>query len=126
VARDIESRLANWARWCQETYRPGMSITGLICERARRAVLGNVWSGHDVRDPLDEADARQVESAWCELPPIDKALVKVHYVDGERWQLGCRLAGIRLSQELHDMLLRKAVQRLEAALVECPNYKEAS
>lgn len=116
--RDIESRLSNWAHWCQVHRQPAISITGLICDRMRRSVLGNVWSGHDVRDPVDEADALLLEAAVCELPPIDKALVKVRYVDGERWQVGCRVAGIRMSQELHGMLLAHAVKRLEGMLTD--------
>jgi hypothetical protein len=110
---DIDIRLQNWAEWCREYPRQGSSITGILCDRARRAALGNVWAGHEVRDPIDENDAKLVERAMRTLIKPKRDALKLHYVEGARWQIICRRAHVRVSREHFDMVMRQARDAVE-------------
>lgn len=110
---DIDSRLCNWANWCREYPRQGRSITGILCDRARRAALGNVWSGHEVRDPIDELDAQLIERAMRTLIKPKRDTLKLHYIEGARWQIICRRARVRISREHFDMVMRQAREAIE-------------
>lgn len=118
--REIEGRLHNWSRWCNQTrVRPSDadSITGFICDRMRSARLGNVYSGHTVIDPVDEVDAALVERAMRKLFPYQHQLLKHHFVKRDRWQIGCRIAHIRVCKELYDQTVKQVVAAIEQILM---------
>lgn len=88
-------RLENWARWA--TARAGRgadSMTGAICESMRKAALGNVWSGHDQRDPLDDTDAVRIEQGMRELSTFDRLLLHWCYIEQARPEVICRKLSI--------------------------------
>lgn len=112
--RDIESRIHNWARWCQVHRQPAISITGLICDRMRRSVLGNVWSGHDLRDPVDDADAQHIERGMRRLLPMHFLMLKMHYVQRLPKHIVCRRLRIRVMPEAYfDQALHAAQAAIE-------------
>lgn len=83
--KDIGTRLENWGRWC--TARAGRGadcMTGAICESMRKAALGNVWSGHDQRDPLDDVDAVRIEQGMRLLTVADRLLLHWCYIEQAR------------------------------------------
>ena len=113
---DIETRLLNWAKWATARGRRGPDcMTGAICESLRRAALGDVWSGHEVHDKLDNADALLLEQGMRKLLKPPRDLLKLHYVEGARWQIICRRARIRVSRELFMEKLESAQAAVELA-----------
>jgi hypothetical protein len=91
----------------------GTCITGIICANMREAALGNVWSGHDIREPVDTADAQLIERAMRTLIKPKRDALKLHYVEGARWQIICRRAHVRVSREHFDMVMRQARETIE-------------
>ena len=74
-------RLENWARWATARGSRGADcMTGAICEGLRKAALGNVWSGHDVRDQIDSADAVRIQLAMPKIPFAQRLLLDWCYV----------------------------------------------
>ncbi len=69
-------------------------MTGAICESMRKAALGNVWSGHDTRDPVDEADAVAIEKAMRLLPIAQRLLLHWFYIEKARPEVICRKLSI--------------------------------
>jgi len=71
----IRDRLKNWARWVDWCVRRDLwgrgtdCMTGLICDRLRRAALGDVWSGVQMPSDIDERDAELIERAGRVQPP---------------------------------------------------------
>lgn len=97
--KDIGARLENWARWA--TARAGRGadcMTGAICESLRKAALGNVWSGHDVRDTLDEADAVAIERAMRDLLLQQRLLLQWCYIEQARPEVVCRKVSIPIKE----------------------------
>lgn len=93
--KDIGMRLEAWARWCMSTRKAGAdSMTGAICESMRKAALGNVWSGHDTRDQVDEADALRIERAMRTLPTAQRLLLHWCYIEQVRAEIVCRKLSI--------------------------------
>lgn len=79
--KDIGLRLEGWARWCMSTRKAGAdSMTGAICESMRKAALGNVWSGHDTRDLVDDADAVRIEKGMRLISDADRLLLWWCYI----------------------------------------------
>ncbi len=70
------------------------SMTGAICESMRKAALGNVWSGHDQRDPVDEADAVRIERGMRALPVAQRLLLHWCYIEQARPEVVCRKLSI--------------------------------
>jgi DNA-directed RNA polymerase specialized sigma24 family protein len=107
---NIEARLINWSRWCRRPHHraPADCITGFVCERMRKAALGNVWSGHEVTEPLDERDAVRLERCMRKLHPYDRTLLKLHYVQRVRWQIVCRRVRVRVDEVLFAQRLASA------------------
>ena len=113
---DINWRLENWAAWLRSMERNrGTCITGIICANMREAALGNVWSGHDAPDPIDISDAQRIERAMRSLIKPKRDVLKLHYVEGARWQIVCRRAHVRVSREHFDMVMRQARESVEYA-----------
>ena len=120
--KDIGSRLEQWARWClSRPHRGADSMTGAICESMRKAALGNVWSGHDVRDPVDEADAVAIEKAMRKLPVPQRLLLHWCYIEKARPEVICRKLSIpsRPASEFTDRF--QAAQEAIEDLVEDGN-----
>lgn len=113
--RDIDTRLTNWADWLHslESRRGATSITGIICESMRSAALGNVWSGHEVRGAIDDADAQTIERAMRHLVKPTRDTLRLHYVERTRWQIICRRAHVRVLREHFDMVMRQAREAVE-------------
>lgn len=81
TSKSIGDRLENWARWA--TARAGRGadcMTGAICESMRKAALGNVWSGHEVRDETDDQDAIAIERGMRDLPDAQRLLLWWCYI----------------------------------------------
>ena len=78
--RDIGARLENWARW---DTAPGQSIassqTGAICERLRRAELGDQAIPGDSRK-VDEADAVLLDRCMRHLTTPHRLLPWYSYI----------------------------------------------
>lgn len=97
--KDIGARLEGWARWCMARPRQGAdSMTGAICESMRKAALGNVWSGHDQRDLVDEADAVAIERAMRDLPVQQRLLLHWCYIEQARPEVVCRKVSIPIKE----------------------------
>jgi DNA-directed RNA polymerase specialized sigma24 family protein len=111
---DIDTRLDNWSRWLRSLERNrGSCITGIICANMREAALGNVWSGHDAPEPIDTDDAQRIERAMRSVIKPKRDALRLHYVEGARWQIICRRAHVRVSREHFDMVMRQAREAVE-------------
>jgi DNA-directed RNA polymerase specialized sigma24 family protein len=111
---DIDTRLDNWSRWLRSLERNrGSCITGIICANMREAALGNVWSGHDAPEPIDTDDAQRIEKAMRSVIKPKRDALRLHYVEGARWQIICRRAHVRVSREHFDMVMRQAREAVE-------------
>lgn len=115
MTKPIEDRLTNWARWATiRERRPDADCpTGRLCDRMRKAALGSVWSGHDVRDPIDTADAEVIERAKRTLLKPQRDMLKLHYVQGMRWQMICRRVRVRVDREQYERKLKAAQAAIE-------------
>jgi hypothetical protein len=69
-------------------------MTGAICESLRKAALGNVWSGHDVRDRIDDADAVRIEVAMRKVPFAQRLLLNWCYIEQAQPNVVCRKCSI--------------------------------
>jgi hypothetical protein len=121
----IRERLENWARWAgagsgrQEGQ--SMTMTGIVCDRLRKAALGNVWSGVEPRSVLDDTDARQVEQAWCRLEPRSRELLRWWYVRRARPEFICRRLRIKpFPRSVFDLELKRAEIAIEKILMGMP------
>jgi DNA-directed RNA polymerase specialized sigma24 family protein len=113
---DIDSRLINWSRWLRSMeHNRGSCITGIICANMREAALGNVWSGHDIIDRIDIDDAQCLERCMRKLLKPVRDVLRHHYVEGMRWQIICRHARVRVSQEHFATVLKGAQAAIECA-----------
>lgn len=70
-------------------------MTGLICDSLRRNALGDVWCGNEIRTPVDERDGALIERAVVSLPPADRKMITLAYIqEATRGEICARL-GIR-------------------------------
>lgn len=93
--KDIGARLESWARWATARASRGAdSMTGAVCERMRRAALGDVWSGHDVQETPDERDAIAIERGMRELPTDQRLLLWWCYIRQAPPEVICRKLSI--------------------------------
>lgn len=118
----IRERLENWARWAGSGGRNrdgrSMTMTGIVCDRLRKASLGDVWSGVQPRAELSDTDARQVEQAWCRLDPHHRELLRWSYVRRARPEFICRRLRIKLfPRSVFDLELKRAEDAIEKILV---------
>lgn len=65
-------------------------MTGVVCDRLRKAALGNVWSGMNTLPEVDDTDADLVERAWRVQLPKHKALLRWTYVRNASPDFICR------------------------------------
>lgn len=90
--KDIGARLEAWARWATARQTRGAdSMTGAVCERMRRAALGNVWSGHDVRDGFDAEDAWSIQRAMADITLQQRLILHWCYIEQARPEIVCRM-----------------------------------
>lgn len=92
-SKDIGDRLENWSRWATARSWGGGadSMTGAVCERMRKAALGNVWSGHEVRDQLDERDAWAIQCAMADITLQQRMILHWCYIEQARPEVVCRM-----------------------------------
>ncbi|WP_334032962.1 hypothetical protein [Burkholderia gladioli] len=83
----IEKRLSNWAR--AYGYSEGHSDGNVAS-----IYFPNV-AGIAVVSDVDVADAERVELAWRKLMPMDKQLLRMHYMWDARPGLICRRLGLK-------------------------------
>lgn len=89
--KDIGLRLENWARWATAKGSRGSDcMTGSICDGLRKNALGDVWSGHDVRNPIDDIDAIKIEMGMRALPFQQRLLLDWCYIEQARPEVVCR------------------------------------
>jgi hypothetical protein len=91
--KDIGERLENWARWATARNWGGGadSMTGAVCERMRKAALGNVWSGHEVREQLDEHDAWAIQRGMAHITLQQRMILHWTYIEQARPEVVCRM-----------------------------------
>jgi hypothetical protein len=95
--KDIGARLEAWARWATSRTRGGADcMTGAVCEGMRRAELGDVWSGHTVRDNLDDdtADAIRIQRGMVHLSLQHRLVLNWTYIEQARPEVVCRMCNI--------------------------------
>lgn len=115
---DIHTRLENWARWATARGRRGAdSMTGAVCERMRKAALGNVWSGHEVRDEMDGNDAWAIQRAMGCVTLQQRMLLHWRYIMQARPEVICRMAKIMPRPiTIFEDALRSAQTAIEQAV----------
>jgi hypothetical protein len=115
----IHERLENWGRANRGAGpRDASSMTGIVCDRLRRAALGNVWSGVNVHPEVEETDADRVNAAWLRMLDVkQKRLLMWYFVRRSNPDFICRRIGIkRWPASVFDVELRKAEQAIELIL----------
>ncbi|WP_409266837.1 hypothetical protein [Massilia sp. BHUDP2] len=121
--RAIESRLINWSRWTTAPMhsRVASSQTGAICDRLRRAALGDQDSS-DERRKIDENDALLIERNLWKLRGTQRSLLRMHYVNNWRWPVILRMLRQKVRKAHFDILLANAQEAIE---YEIDNTKRA-
>jgi hypothetical protein len=96
TGKEIGKRLENWSRWCRSGRAGGGAdcMTGAICEGLRKAALGNVWSGNEVRIPIDDVDAVRIELAMRQVTVQHRMLLDWCYIEQAQVDLICRKMSI--------------------------------
>ena len=90
--KDIGARLENWARWATARGAHGADcMTGAICESLRKAALGNVWSGHTIREDSDDLDAMAIQLGMSALELQQRLILHWCYIEGARPEVVCRM-----------------------------------
>lgn len=114
---DIGLRLENWARWATARGSRGADcMTGAICEGMRKAALGNVWSGHEVRDQIDEPDAMRIEVGMRQLAVQHRLMLHWCYIVQARPEVVCRKLSIAVRPaSVFVTLFREAQEAIEEA-----------
>jgi hypothetical protein len=93
--KDIGLRLEAWSRWATARASRGADcMTGAICEALRRSALGDVWSGHEVKQETDEADCMAIERGMPLLPVPQRLLLYWCYIEQARPEVVCRKVSI--------------------------------
>jgi len=111
--KDIGDRLTNWAEWCNGApSRAGDCITGVICERMRKAALGSEWDGNE-RRRVDEPDAVLIGRLMVRLSLPHRRLLGWHYVEKATRSYVARL--LRFHHSKYDQLLTEAQAAIEQA-----------
>lgn len=112
--RAIESRLINWSRWTTAPMhsRVASSQTGAICDRLRRAALGD-QDCSDERRKIDENDALLIERNLWKLRGTQRSLLRMHYVNNWRWPVILRMLRQKVRKAHFDILLANAQEAIE-------------
>ncbi|KVE53341.1 hypothetical protein [Burkholderia vietnamiensis] len=107
----IEKRLQNWAR--AYSYGEGHS-DGTVA-----SIYFPNSAGKTVASDVDVADAELVEKAWRRLMPLDKQLLRMHYMWNARPAMICRRLGIKMRpHSVFDFALSHARKAIEQQLSE--------
>lgn len=118
--RDIESRMQNWVRWCSTwgCYPRGDEDSAARAIRlAYEAKFGCAGSASKERREIDEQDAMLIERSLWKLPPVQREILRLHYVRRREWFDICRIVGVKVSRRGFADRLAEA-QAAIAALVE--------
>lgn len=121
--KTTKDRIFNWARWARGG-GPGSSArsltaTGSICDRMRVAAEGILAIPSSGGDRLDGEDAARVEQAWKRLAPMQRELLRWHYIREAHPGIICRRLGIKpRPTSIFDIELARAEKALGAALVD--------
>lgn len=92
--KDIGLRLENWARWATAPgSRIAASQTGAICDRLRRAELGDQAASGE-RRKIDEPDALLLELNMRHLITQHRLLLWYCYIQNARPEVVCRRLSI--------------------------------
>lgn len=112
--RDIDSRLTNWSRWTTAATgsRVASSQTGAICDRLRRAAIGD-QDCSDERRKIDEVDALLIERHLWKLRGTQRSILRMHYVNGWRWPVILRILQHPVSKLRFESLLKNAQEAIE-------------
>lgn len=113
---DIDQRLQNWGRWANAEHRRiNRTATAAFCDRLRREA-GLHQDHSDERRRLDDDDAYLIERALDPLRGTQKAILRMHYVDGRVWQAILRVLQFPVKRELFDSLLVNAQVAIESVV----------
>jgi hypothetical protein len=113
---EIDQRLQNWARWNNAEYRIiNRSPTAVHCDRLRREA-GQEVSYSDERRSIDETDAYMIERGLFQLRGTQKAILRMAYAEGRRWQPILRVLGFSVKRELFDSLMQNAQLAISGAV----------
>jgi len=113
---EIDKRLKNWGRWANADYRRiNRTATAAFCDRLRREA-GLHQDQSNERRQLDDDDAYRIERALDPLRGTQKAILRMHYVDGRAWQAICRVLQFPVKRDLFDSLLVSAQVAIESVV----------
>lgn len=121
--RDMESRMENWVRWCSTWggYPRGgdEDSAARACRIAYEAKFGPApTTGASVeRREINEQDAMLIERSLWQLPPVQRDILRLHYVRRRAWFDICRIVGIAVRRHGFVGRLEEAQQSI-AAIVE--------
>ncbi|MFK3738966.1 hypothetical protein [Massilia sp. TN1-12] len=109
----IHERLQNWARWANAKERfIARSATAAFCDRLKKEA-GLLESFSDERRRMDDEDAYLIELSLFHLRGTQKAILRMHYVEGRAWQPIMRVLQFPVRRELFESLLRTAQAAVE-------------
>ncbi|WLE60249.1 hypothetical protein GIY62_06200 [Burkholderia plantarii] len=104
----IEARLENWARVQSSVCNSGTGGSGLVS-----TIYFPTVRGQSVNSTLDLADAGRLELAMRSLMPLDRDLLKMHYIWRKPTFLICRKLGLRVRPtSVFDLAMAHAKQAL--------------
>ncbi|KVO88522.1 hypothetical protein WJ92_27945 [Burkholderia ubonensis] len=107
----IEKRLQNWARaYCYGEGHSDGTVASIYFPNS---------AGMTVASDVDVADAELVERAWRRLMPLDKQLLRMHYMWHARPAMICRRLGLKVNpRSVFDFALSHARKAIEEQLSE--------
>lgn len=113
-ASDIGRRLENWGAWAngQGTKGPDC-MTGAICDRARRAALGDNLAGSYAVDRVNNADAERINTAFVRLAADHRKVLHWTYVMGAKDRVVAKVC--EFPRDEYDGRLRAAQDAIESA-----------
>ena len=109
--REMDNRLANWARWCMGSYRPETNALARLLAPTAASRGHYILTG---APPVDTKDAGKIAKGVAELPEKHRLAVSWHYIrpvnpSRARKQLGVTLDGLqRLVIDGRQMLINRA------------------
>ena len=96
---DIGRRLENWGRWAKEAEGKGADcMTGAICDRARRAAVGDLLGGRPEDERINRADAERINSAFAKLAGDHRQLLHWTYIECMKDRVIAKLCGFDKSE----------------------------
>lgn len=117
--RAIESRMQNWVRWCSTwgCYPRGDEDSAARAIRiAYEAKFGCAGNASAERREIDEQDAMLIERSLWQLPPVQRDILRLHYVRRRAWFDICRIVGVRVSRRGFAERLAEAQAAIESLI----------